>query len=70
MSLKMARGFRAYFTSLIFLFLVSSLTAAAQTAGLSGVVRDASQAVIPKAAVTAVHESTGIKRATTSDIRL
>lgn len=47
-----------------------ALTAAAQTADLSGIVIDSSRAVVPWAVITAAHESTGIKRATTADIRL
>jgi carboxypeptidase family protein/TonB-dependent receptor-like protein len=55
------------FFLLLMILLGFALSAAAQTADLSGVVMDSSRAVVPKAIITAAHESTGVNRTTISD---
>lgn len=49
----------------VFFVLAGAPSAFCQTAEVSGLVRDASQRVVPNATVTLVNEDTGIKRITT-----
>jgi len=46
-----------------------ALTARAQTADLSGVIKDSSMSVVPRATITATHEGMGVKRTTVSDFQ-
>ena len=55
------------FLLLALILLALALVASAQTADLSGVIKDSSMAVVPKATVTATHEGMGVKRSTVSD---
>src|SRR5579862_182886 len=55
------------FLLLALILLALALVAIAQTADLSGVIKDSSMAVVPKATVTATHEGMGVKRTTVSD---
>lgn len=57
-----SRGTNAFHLVSLNLLLVFGLNAASQTANLSGVVRDASQAVVVGASVSISRESTGLKQ--------
>src|SRR5258708_34004186 len=51
----------------ILLFVSASLFAQVNTASLTGLLKDPSDAAIPKVKVTATHRETGIQRTTESD---
>jgi hypothetical protein len=58
-----------FFKSLLMVVLIMAFTAVAfgQTAELSGVIRDKSEAVIPGVSITITNQATGIKRVATSN---
>src|SRR5277367_3876688 len=57
----------SYAACLSLLFFAVSATSRAQSANLSGSVKDSSGGVIPKATVTAENENTGVKRTATTN---
>ena len=62
-------GSHALIIAIFLLWLFFCNAASGQQAGLSGVIRDVSQAAIPKATISVVHEETNIRRSTSSNDR-